>query len=261
MCGGSRPEAPRNPGAEPRWGAGLSSALQPQTKWRCLQGDAPTGRSLQPGRHGCLALCQALRGAGAAGGSWGLAMPWSRSPRRAERRTQLENKRGSGRRWGTRAEPSRAENPSRRLITAQSPPQEGAVASWGGFRVRRTQCSVLSPLWGVRARACVPVHVCACVRVCMCACARMCVCVRVRVCVPVHVCACVRVRACVCACACVRVRARAGRQAPLTGRGPLVSCHPRYPLRCVCPCKALTSLHLGCVSGEVASPSRLLTAS
>ena len=216
MCGGSRPEAPRNPGAEPRWGAGLSSALQPQTKWRCLQGDAPTGRSLQPGRHGCLALCQALRGAGAAGGSWGLAMPWSRSPRRAERRTQLENKRGSGRRWGARAEPSRAENPSRRLITAQSPPQEGAVASWGGFRVRRTQCSVLSPLWGVRARACVPVHVCACVRVCMCAWARMCVCVCVCacacLCMCVHVCvcahACVRVR--VCMCACVRARRQAG---------------------------------------------------
>lgn len=147
-----RPPGPRNPGAEPRWGAGLSSALQPQTKWRCLQGDAPTGRSLQPGRHGCLALCQALRGAGTAGGSWGMA--WSRSPRPAERRTQLENKRGSGR-WGAWAEPSLAENRSRRLITAQFPPQEGAVASWGGFRVRRTQCSVLSPLWGVRVRVCV----------------------------------------------------------------------------------------------------------
>ena len=60
----------------------------------------------------------------------------------------------------------------------------------------------------------------------------------------------------------VRVRASTrARRCRWLGEGLGLLCPPTSPSRCVWLCKALTSLHQGRISGEVASPSRLLTAS
>lgn len=125
------------------------------------------GRSPHKADGGCLALCQTLRRGRRGrrllgGGGRGVGMDWSRSPRRTERKIRLETKHESGRRWGDGAEPSLAENGSRGLIVAQSPPprQKGPWRLVGRFGCTRRP--VRGPLWGVRVCLRVSAHVHAC---------------------------------------------------------------------------------------------------